>query len=55
MKWMTYTTPFSDELMAVCINDDGSSTSGIASALPEYLAWLAEGNEPEEWNLEVTE
>lgn len=50
MKWMTYTTPFSDEIMVICIKEDGTSISGIASSIPEYSAWLDEGNTPEEWN-----
>lgn len=50
MTWMTYTTPFSDREMVICINEDGSSVSGYADSIPEYLAWLAEGNTAEEWN-----
>jgi hypothetical protein len=52
MKWMTYTTPFSDRQMAICFMDDGSSISGYADSIPEYQAWLEEGNTAEPWQPE---
>jgi hypothetical protein len=46
--WRTYKSLTGDEL-AICFLPDGVTISGLASEMPEYQAWLAEGNEPEEW------
>jgi hypothetical protein len=46
--WRTYKSLVGEEL-AICFLPDGTVVSGLASAIPEYQAWLAEGNEPEEW------
>jgi len=49
-KWYTYKTMFSEETLVLSIGEDGSSTSGIPEFMPDYLAWVAEGNTAEEWN-----
>ena len=48
MKWYKTTTALGDEI-AVGVEPD-RVTSGLASEMPDYLAWVAEGNTPEEWN-----
>lgn len=52
MKWYTYQVLMSDEVLVLSISDDGVITSGKPESLPEYQAWIAEGNEPEEWSAE---
>jgi hypothetical protein len=37
------------EEVAVLVMDD-QVLSGLASEMPDYLAWVAEGNTAEEWN-----
>ncbi len=49
-KWYIHKAPLSDNLVAVCRLDDNTVISGLVDSMPEYLAWLAEGNTPEEWN-----
>ncbi len=53
-NWMTYTSLNGDEL-AICFLPNGVVVSGRASEMPDYQAWLAEGNEPQEWNPEGVE
>ena len=50
MMWYTYTTPFDDTVRVLCKMDELTVVSGIAEFMPEYLAWVAEGNTAEEWN-----
>lgn len=52
IRWMTYKMPFNDKEMVICVSDDGSSVSGVASSMPDFQKWLAEGNTPEPWNPE---
>ena len=52
MGWMTYTTVFDDRQMVIRFFDDGSVVSGIAEFMPEYLAWVAEGNTATEYSPE---
>jgi hypothetical protein len=50
--WYTYTTPFDNTVKVLCKIDDNTVISGIAEHMPEYLAWIEEGNEAEEWQPE---
>ena len=50
MGWMVYTTAFDNRQMAIRFFEDGSVVSGVAEFMPDYLAWVAEGNIAEEWN-----
>lgn len=54
-KWYTYKTPFSGDVeMVLTFLEDNVVLSGVGSAIPEYLEWLAAGNIPEPWNPEET-
>lgn len=47
--WFKYKTIFNDDELVLCEKDDGTVISGHPDSLPEYQAWLADGNTPGEW------
>lgn len=49
MKWYKYGTSDDGRILVLCKPNESTVISGFADSIPEYLAWLAEGNEPEEW------
>lgn len=50
MTWYTYSLPMNDSILVMKRVDESTVVSGIAEFMPEYLAWVAEGNTAEEWN-----
>ena len=55
MNWFYYISPLNSERLVIKQNNDGTTTSGVETSCPEYLAWVAEGNEPEPWQPPVTD
>jgi hypothetical protein len=56
MIWYKYNNPFNDEEIVITVRDDGAVWSGIAEHMPEYLAWVADGNTATDWQpVEQTE
>ncbi len=52
MSWFWYKMLNDERTMVICPMSDGTVVSGYADSIPEYLAWLAEGNTPEPWQPE---
>ena len=52
MSWYIHKSSMGDDI-AIFVSDE-KVTSGLASESVEYQAWLAEGNEPEQWQPDTT-
>ena len=53
-RYGTFLTPYSDELTIVRLNDMAFIPTHEGNVdYQAYLAWLEEGNVPEEWNPEA--
>jgi hypothetical protein len=52
MKWVELPLSYSGERIFGLVDDDGLMKVTCSEENDEYLAWVAEGNEAEEWNPE---
>lgn len=50
MKWVQINNGYSSEPVFARIDDDGCIRVTCSAEHPEFVAWLAEGNTPEEWS-----